>query len=200
MTQPSGVPTLPTTSSETWHTKITCTAAGVITPRGFAIEQLMGTLTFTAVVRNMLRGELLDARTRSRCDPGASIVHSTTSQSAMTARTVASSGTPGSVAATGGPLAIDTPRWCPRTVHDGLVECRSRRIERRGHAACGPGDRTRSTRARSGLADSRVRPSPGTREQSHAEHGARTVRQPGGLCGTSAKPSLRRRATPCVTN
>jgi citrate synthase len=95
---------------KTWGTAVTLTAPGVIAPRGYPIEQLMGRVTFTEVVWLMYKGELPDERTRRLLDAVlvASIDHSTTSPSAMTARTVASSGAPVQLAATAGLLAINT--------------------------------------------------------------------------------------------
>jgi citryl-CoA lyase len=94
---------------ERWHTGVTYTAPGVIAPRGYRIEELMGRITFTDVIHLMYRGELPDAATRTLLDAVlvASIDHSTTSPSAMTARTVASSGATVQLAATAGLLAIN---------------------------------------------------------------------------------------------
>lgn len=92
-----------------WGTAITYTAPGVIAPRGYPIEGLMGHVSFTDVIHLMYRGELPDAGTRALLDAilVASVDHSTTSPSAMTARTVASSGAPVQLAATAGLLAIN---------------------------------------------------------------------------------------------
>jgi citrate synthase len=110
MTESTEISAAPTAVPDGWNTGITYTAPGVIAPRGYPIEQLMGAVTFTDVVHLMHRGELPDARTRALLDAilVASIDHSTTSPSAMTARTVASSGSPVQVAATAGLLAINT--------------------------------------------------------------------------------------------
>jgi citrate synthase len=94
---------------ERWGTGVTFTAPGVIAPRGYPIDQLMGRVTFTDVIHLMYRGELPDDATRQLLDAVlvASIDHSTTSPSAMTARTVASSGADVQLAATAGLLAIN---------------------------------------------------------------------------------------------
>jgi citrate synthase len=94
---------------EPWGTAMTLTAPGVIAPRGYPVEQLMGRITFTEVIHLMYRGELPDDATRQLLDAilVASIDHSTTSPSAMTARTVASSGATVQLAATAGLLAIN---------------------------------------------------------------------------------------------
>lgn len=88
---------------------MTMTAPGVIAPRGYRVEDLMGRVTFTDVIHLMYRGELPDEATRKLLDAilVASIDHSTTSPSAMTARTVASSGATVQLAATAGLLAIN---------------------------------------------------------------------------------------------
>lgn len=92
-----------------WATGITFTAPGVIAPRGYRIEELMGRITFTDVIHLMYRGELPDERSRELLDAilVASIDHSTTSPSAATARTVASSGASVQLAAAAGLLAIN---------------------------------------------------------------------------------------------
>ncbi len=92
-----------------WGTAMTKTAPGVIAPRGYRVEELMGRITFTDVIHLMYRGELPDAATRQLLDAilVASIDHSTTSPSAMTARTVASAGANVQLAATAGLLAIN---------------------------------------------------------------------------------------------
>ncbi len=92
-----------------WGTAMTLTAPGVIAPRGYPIEQLMGRITFTDVIHLMYRGELPNEPTRKLLDAVlvASIDHSTTSPSAMTARTVASSGADVQLAAAAGLLAIN---------------------------------------------------------------------------------------------
>lgn len=92
-----------------WGTAVTKTAPGLIAPRGYPIEQLMGRVTFTDVIYLMYRGELPDAATRTLLDAilVASIDHSTTSPSAMTARTVVSSGAEVQLAAAAGLLAIN---------------------------------------------------------------------------------------------
>jgi citrate synthase len=94
---------------EKWQTGITFTAPGIIAPRGYRIEELMGRITFTDVMHLMYCGELPDDATRALLDAVlvASIDHSTTSPSAMTARTVASSGAGVQLAATAGLLAIN---------------------------------------------------------------------------------------------
>jgi citrate synthase len=94
---------------EKWQTGITFTAPGIIAPRGYRIEELMGRITFTDVMYLMYCGELPDKATRALLDAVlvASIDHSTTSPSAMTARTVASSGAGVQLAATAGLLAIN---------------------------------------------------------------------------------------------
>lgn len=99
----------PGTEPERWGTAMTRTEPGVIAPRGYPVEQLMGRVTFTDVIHLMYRGELPDAATRQLLDAilVASIDHSTTSPSAMTARTVASSGADVQLAATAGMLAIN---------------------------------------------------------------------------------------------
>ncbi len=97
------------TNSGLWPTSITLTAPGVIAPRGYPIEELMGRITFTDVIHLMYRGELPDDATRTLLDAVlvASIDHSTTSPSAITARTVASSGASVQLAAAAGLLAIN---------------------------------------------------------------------------------------------
>lgn len=92
-----------------WGTAMTMTAPGVIAPRGYPVEELMGRITFTDVIHLMYRGELPNEATRQLLDAVlvASIDHSTTSPSAMTARTVASSGADVQLAATAGLLAIN---------------------------------------------------------------------------------------------
>lgn len=94
---------------DSWGTAITKTAPGLIAPRGYPIEQLMGRVTFTDVIHLMYRGELPDEATRTLIDAVlvASIDHSTTSPSALTARTVASSGAEVQLAAAAGLLAIN---------------------------------------------------------------------------------------------
>ena len=97
-------------SPDMWGTAITYTSPGVIAPRGYRIEELMGGASFTDVIHLMYRGELPDERTRALLDAVlvASVDHSTTSPSAMTARTVASSGASVQLAATAGLLSINT--------------------------------------------------------------------------------------------
>ena len=104
-----GATAAPGGTNAKWGTAITYTAPGVIAPRGYPIEGLMGCVTFTDVIHLMYRGELPDESTRALLDAilVASVDHSTTSPSAMTARTVASSGAPVQLAATAGLLAIN---------------------------------------------------------------------------------------------
>ena len=98
-----------TMSNDQWPTGITMTAPGVIAPRGFPIEELMGRITFTDVIHLMYRGELPDEQTRKLLDAVlvASIDHSTTSPSAITARTVVSSGASVQLGASAALLAIN---------------------------------------------------------------------------------------------
>jgi citrate synthase len=101
--------TTPAPTDRTWGTGMTMIAPGIIAPRGYRIEELMGTVTFTDVIHLMYRGELPDPKTRELLDAilVASIDHSTTSPSAMTARTVASSGATVQLAAAAGLLSIN---------------------------------------------------------------------------------------------
>jgi citrate synthase len=105
------------TDADRWNTAITWTAPGVIAPRGYPVDKLMGRASFTDVVYLMYLGELPDSRSRALLDAilVASVDHSTTSPSALTARTVASSGASVQVAATAGLLAINQ-------YHGGAIE------------------------------------------------------------------------------
>lgn len=96
-------------AADRWPTGITLTGPGVIAPRGYPIEELMGRITFTDIIHLMYRGELPDEATRTLLDAVlvASIDHSTTSPSAITARTVASSGAAVQLAAAAGLLSIN---------------------------------------------------------------------------------------------
>lgn len=100
-----------------WKTGITKVEPNRISLRGYAIDQLMGRVTFAEGFYLALKGELPDARTGRMIEAilVSSIDHGATPPSVLTARTVASTGAPLSSAVAAGVLAISR-------LHGGAIE------------------------------------------------------------------------------
>ena len=100
-----------------WKTAITRVEPNKISLRGYAIDQLMGRITFAQGFYLALRGDLPDEKTGRMIDAilVSSIDHGATPPSALTARMVASTGAPLSSAVAAGTLAISR-------LHGGAVE------------------------------------------------------------------------------
>ena len=97
-----------TMRDEAWKTSITKVEPNKLTLRGYKIDELMGNVTFPQVVFLAIKGELPDERTAKMLDAMlvSSIDHGVTPPSCITARTIASTGSPLNAALAGGILAI----------------------------------------------------------------------------------------------
>ena len=95
-------------SDERWPTAITDVSAGSIKLRGYPIEELMGSVSFSDAIHLAFAGELPSPAASAGLAAVlvASVDHSGGSPSALTARTVASAGAPIGTAAAAGLLAI----------------------------------------------------------------------------------------------
>ncbi|MGA2404551.1 MAG: citryl-CoA lyase [Syntrophobacteraceae bacterium] len=93
---------------EIWNTSITKVEPNRLTVRGYRIDELIGNITFAQAVFLTIKGELPDKRKASMLDAMlvASIDHGVTPPSCITARTIASTGSPLTAALAGGILAI----------------------------------------------------------------------------------------------
>ncbi len=93
---------------EAWKTSITKVEPNKLTLRGYKIDELMGAVTFPQVVFLTIKGELPDERTAKMLDTMlvSSVDHGVTPPSCITARTIASTGSPLNAALAGGILAI----------------------------------------------------------------------------------------------
>lgn len=93
---------------EIWNTSITKVEPNKLTLRGYRIDELMGNITFAQAVFLTIKGELPDERTAKMLDTMlvSSIDHGVTAPSCITARTIASTGSPLNAALAGGILAI----------------------------------------------------------------------------------------------
>jgi citrate synthase len=96
-------------SESTWTTAITHVAPNEVRVRGYDIADLMGRVSFGAVVYLLLRGELPDERTGRLMDAilVSSVDHGATPPSVLAARTVASTGAALSAAVAAGVLSIN---------------------------------------------------------------------------------------------
>jgi citrate synthase len=95
-------------TEDTWKTSITRVEPNKLLLRGYRIDELMGRITFPQAVFLTIKGELPDERTARMLDAilVASIDHGVTPPSCITARTIASTGSPLNAALAGGILAI----------------------------------------------------------------------------------------------
>lgn len=102
---------------EIWKTSITKVEPNKLTLRGYRIDELIGRVTFPQVVYLTIRGELPDERAAKMLEAMlvASIDHGVTPPSCITARTIASTGSPLNAALAGGILAISR-------FHGGAIE------------------------------------------------------------------------------
>jgi len=93
---------------EIWNTSITKVEPNKLTLRGYRIDELMGNITFAQAVFLTIKGELPDERLAKMLDTMlvSSIDHGVTAPSCITARTIASTGSPLNAALAGGILAI----------------------------------------------------------------------------------------------
>lgn len=100
-----------------WKTAITKVEPNRISLRGYAIDELMGRITFAQGFYLALKGELPDEKTGRMIDAilVSSIDHGATPPSALTARMVAATGAPLSSAVAAGTLAISS-------LHGGAIE------------------------------------------------------------------------------
>jgi citrate synthase len=92
-----------------WKSSVTRIAPNQVALRGYPIDRLMGRASFGATLYLALRGELPDERTARLVDAMlvSSIDHGATPPSALTARTVASTGAPLNAAVAAGILAVN---------------------------------------------------------------------------------------------
>ncbi len=104
-------------SEQKWQTAITKIEPNNIQLRGYAIHELMGSITFAQGVYLALKGELPDENTGRIMDAilVSSIDHGVTPPSAQTAVTVASTGSPINASVAAGILAISS-------FHGGAIE------------------------------------------------------------------------------
>ena len=95
--------------SESWPTAITDIQPNSVRVRGYDIAELMGTISFGQAVYLILRGDLPDATTGKLMDAiiVSSIDHGATPPSALSARTVASTGGTLSAAVAAGIMSIN---------------------------------------------------------------------------------------------
>lgn len=102
---------------ETWKTSITKVEPNKLILRGYRIDELMGNITFTQAIFLTIKGELPDERTSKMLDAilVSSVDHGVTPPSCITARTIASTGSPLNAALAGGILAISR-------YHGGAIE------------------------------------------------------------------------------
>jgi len=104
-------------SSESWSTSITQIEPDHVRVRGYDIAELMGRLSFGAVVYLILKGELPDEKTARLMDAilVSSVDHGATPPSALAARNAASTGAPLNACVASGILAINR-------FHGGAIE------------------------------------------------------------------------------
>jgi len=93
---------------ETWKTAITKVEPNKLLLRGYRIDELMGSLTFTQAVFLAIRGQLPSEKEAKMIDAilVSSIDHGVTPPSCISARTITSVGAPLNAALAGGILAI----------------------------------------------------------------------------------------------
>lgn len=93
---------------ESWRTGITKVEPNKLLLRGYRIDELMGTITFAQAVFLTIKGELPGEKEAKMIDAMlvSSIDHGVTPPSCMTARSIASTGSPLNAAVAGGILAI----------------------------------------------------------------------------------------------
>ena len=106
-----------------WNTAITSIKPNEVRVRGYDIADLMGRVSFGAAVHLLLRGELPDDKTGRLLDAilVASIDHGATPPSALTARTLTSTGASLSQSVAGGISAINA-------FHGGAIEACARQL------------------------------------------------------------------------
>lgn len=92
-----------------WKTAVTRIAPNQVALRGYPIDRLMGRVSFGAALYLALRGELPDEKTARLVEAMlvSSLDHGATPPSALTARTVASTGAPLNAAVAAGILAVN---------------------------------------------------------------------------------------------
>jgi citrate synthase len=102
---------------QTWTTQLTKVEPNHLVVRGYALDEMMGRLTFAESIYLLLRGDLPPAPARALLDAVfvASLDHGPGAPSASTARTVASTGAPLNACVAGGVLAINK-------LHGGAIE------------------------------------------------------------------------------
>lgn len=100
-----------------WTTKITKIEPNKIYVRGYRIDKLIGKISFPQAIYLILKGELPEENTGKMLDAifVSSIDHGATPPSTLSARTIASTGSPLNAALAGGILAIY--KW-----HGGAIE------------------------------------------------------------------------------
>ncbi|HXI02203.1 MAG TPA: citryl-CoA lyase [Candidatus Saccharimonadales bacterium] len=115
-----------------WKTAITKVEPNRISLRGYAMDQLMGRITFAQGFYLALKGELPDERTGRMIDAilVSSIDHGATPPSALTARMVTATGAPLSSAIAAGVLAIS--RLHGGAIEEGMIQMRE--VARRADA------------------------------------------------------------------
>ena len=93
---------------ETWKTAITKVEPNKLLLRGYRIDELMGNITFAQAVFLAIKGELPSEKEARMIDAMlvSSIDHGVTPPSCLSARTIASAGSPLNAALAGGILAI----------------------------------------------------------------------------------------------
>lgn len=93
---------------DTWKTAITKVEPNKLLLRGYRIDELIGSISFSKGIFLALRGDLPDDREARLMDAllVSSIDHGVTPPSCLTARTIASSGAPLNAAVAGGVLSI----------------------------------------------------------------------------------------------
>ncbi|MGD8626258.1 MAG: citryl-CoA lyase [Anaerolineae bacterium] len=96
-------------AEETWKTAITKIAPNKVAVRGYAIDELMGRISFGEMVYLVLKGELPSPEVGRLMDAMlvSSVDHGATPPSALAARTVASGGAPLTTAIAAGIMTIN---------------------------------------------------------------------------------------------
>jgi citrate synthase len=118
-------------SDESWTTSITKIQPNEVRLRGYRIDQLMGTVTFTHAIYLALKGELPSTEIGKLLDAilVSSIDHGATPPSALAARTATSTGAPLNAALAAGVLSINRLHGgaiydCMGVLQEGLDQAR----------------------------------------------------------------------------